>query len=482
MRTFWLLLLLLPVPTVRAELQLWMTKLMVNEAPRPLQPSQQSLTINFADVRENDLVDVTFELRNPAGPTTSIANLNVIPKPGACGQSGSTSNPAFFLLTSPTNPPGTLNAGGTYTFEVRYLPPKPQCYEAYLVVANLTFTLRGSASGRTVMFEIDTLGQRQIINGSTSDFGDVRLGEGYIKSYRIVNNTGQPVEIAPPVLGGETSSWTLLQAPESNRTVPVDGLYEFKTEFRPKREGLINGTLTVDGRVIHLVGKGLPGTVPDFQLIPSASDVDSASQAEVRIELAGSTAQAVSGTLNLVFEKDVGEMPDDTSIRFIENSSRSLPFTVPAGGKKAQFGGGTSEVAHFQTGTASGKIRLVATLGQWEHSAQINIRSDAPKLLAGNLSRATGTLTVVVSGFDNTRSASTAVFRFFDANSQIIGSTSGIEVTVGDVFGAFFRGATTGGLFSMRAAFPIQGDISVIDRVEVMLRNKLGPSLSYVAR
>ena len=107
MRTFWLLLLLLPVPTVRAELQLWMTKLMVNEAPRPLQPSQQSLTINFADVRENDLVDVTFELRNPAGPTTSIANLNVIPKPGACGQSGSTSNPAFFLLTSPTNPPGT---------------------------------------------------------------------------------------------------------------------------------------------------------------------------------------------------------------------------------------------------------------------------------------------------------------------------------------------------------------------------------------
>jgi hypothetical protein len=378
--------------------------------------------------------------------------------------------------------PGTLAGGAKYTFEIRFLPPKPQAYEAILVIDNRVFTLRGSASGRTVMYEIDTLGQRQIINGSTSDFGNVRMGESYIKNYRIVNSTGAPVIVAPPFLDGETSSWSLVQAPESNRTVPADGFYEFKGEFRPTRTGLINATLTVDGRTIKLVGNGLNGIVPDFRLLPSAMDVDSASQADVGIELAAASAQAVSGTLTLVFEKDIGEMPDDANIRFIATNSRSIAFTVPVGSTKAQFAGGSNEAALFQTGTASGKIRLTATAGQWEHSAQLNIRSDAPKLVSGNLQRASGMVTVSVNGFDNTRSIALATFRFFDTTGQMIGSASGVEASVGDVFGTFFRSSGTGGLFAMRAAFPIQGDVSAIGRVDVQLRNKLGLSLTYTAR
>jgi hypothetical protein len=57
-----------------------------------------------------------------------------------------------------------------------------------------------------------------------------------------------------------------------------------------------------------------------------------------------------------------------------------------------------------------------------------------------------------------------------------------VEASVTDVFGAFFRVSGTGGLFAMRAAFPIQGDVGVIDRVEVQLRNKIGISLTYTAR
>lgn len=369
-----------------------------------------------------------------------------------------------------------------YTFEVRYLPPKPQVYEAILVVDNMVFTLRGSASGRTVMLEMDTLGQRQLINGSTSDFGNVRLGESYIKSYRIVNGTGAPLIIAPPALQGETASFFLLQTPESNRTVPPDGLYEFKAEFRPARTGLINATLSVDGRAIKLVGNGLEGVVPDFRLLPSAADVESASQADARIELASAAAQPVNGTLTLIFEGDVGGMPDDTNIRFIATGNRSIAFTVPAGATKAQFAGGSNEAARFQTGAASGKIRLVAKLGQWERSAQLNIRSDAPKLTSGSLQRGSGTLTVNVSGFDNMRTASTAVFFFFDTNGKQIGGASGIEATVGDVFGTFFRASTTGGVFQLRAEFPVQGDVSAIQSVQVALRNSLGLSQRVTAR
>ena len=235
------------------------------------------------------------------------------------------------------------------------------------------------------MLEMNTLEQRQLINGSTSDFGNVRLGESYIKSYRIVNRTDAPLMLAPPTLQGEIDSFFLLQAPESNRTVPPNGFYEFKAEFRPARTGLINATLTVDGRTIKLVSNGLEGEVPDFRLLPSAADVESVSQADARIEVVSAAAQALSGTLTLVFEGDVGGMPDDTNIRFIATGNRSIAFTVPAGSTRALFAGGSSDAARFQTGAASGKIRLVAKLGQWERSAQLNIRSDAPKLASGSL-------------------------------------------------------------------------------------------------
>jgi hypothetical protein len=137
-------------------------------------------------------------------------------------------------------------------------------------------------------------------------------------------------------------------------------------------------------------------------------------------------------------------------------------------------------VARFQTGTASGKIRLVAKLAQWEHSAQLDIRSDAPRFTDGNVQRGNGSLSVQLTGFDNTRSASSIEFRFFDASSQAIGDTGGVQASVGDVFSAFFRLSERGGQFTLRAQFPIEGDTNAIRRVEVILRNRLGPSLVRV--
>lgn len=491
MRALWLLLLLMPVPALRAELQLWLVGATTDpETWSPVPGFKQThlsngstLDVNtISPFRENDILDLRFELRKVGAGSEDISGLAVNGIQNPCGQSGWINGTAFQWMKDQQMLPGLLGSGGKYVFEVRFLPPKPQCYAAYLTVANLVFTLRGAASGRTTMYEIDTLGQRQLINGSTSDFGNIRQGESYIKSYRIVNSTGAPVVIAPPVLQGETTPWSLAEAPESDRTVPKDGFYEFKVEFRPSRTGLSNATLTVDGRTIKLVGNGLAGVMPDFRLLPSAMDVDSASQADARIELVSPAAQAVTGTLNLVFEGDEGGMPDDAKIQFIATGSRTISFRVPAGATKAQFAGGPNEAALFQTGASSGKIRLVATLGQWEHSAQLSIRSDAPKLVSGSLERAPGTLTVHVDGFDNTRSASMATFYFFDAGGKQIGSASGVEALVSDVFGAFFRASSTGGLFSMRAAFPVQGDVNAIQSVQVALKNKLGISQRVTAR
>ncbi|MCU0228228.1 MAG: hypothetical protein MUF01_11370 [Bryobacterales bacterium] len=463
--------------TLSGQIQLYLTRVVVNEAPVPTSPSLQGLQVVFPDIRENDLADLTFELRNPVGADTLITNLRVFPKTDQCGTAGGV---AFILMTDASNPPGVLRGGGVYSFQVRYLPPKPQCYEAYLSVAQQTYILRGTASGRTVMFEVDTLGQRQIINGSTSEFGNVRIGEAFTKSYRIVNNTGAGVVVAPPSLSNASGAYTLVDAPDSTRTVPNNSVYEFKVRFSPTRTGLIPASLSVDGRVINLIGEGLPGLVPNFTLQAPGTAVDSNTQAEASIALVSAATVEVSGTLELRFEKDLTDLPDDPAIRFVEGGARTLAFRVPAGSTQAVFGASGASVARFQTGTASGKIRLVAKLAQWEHSAQLDIRSDAPRFTDGNVQRGNGSLSVQLTGFDNTRSASSIEFRFFDASSQAIGDTGGVQASVGDVFSAFFRLSERGGQFTLRAQFPIEGDTNAIRRVEVILRNRLGPSLVRV--
>ncbi|MCZ2157624.1 MAG: hypothetical protein LC114_27630, partial [Bryobacterales bacterium] len=430
MRALWLLLLLIPSPLLRAELQLWLVGATENPttwAPvsgfqsREL-PNGETLDINelVRSFPDNYLLHLRFELRNPAGnpPTpVSIFRLQNTVSQGAF-------TPLWNML------PGMVASGGKYTFEIAFVPPKPQEYKAILAVDNLVYTLRASASARTVMYERDTLGERQLGNGSTSEFGKVVLGQSYVKSFKITNPPGaQTAIIAPPALDGEISIWTLRNVPTSNRTVPPNGVYEFDVEFHPVRAGLISASLSVDGRTIKLVGEGMAGEASDFHLLSTTTELDSDSEAEARIELVSPAARAMTGTLALIFERDTGgiELPEDTVIRFIENGARSLGFTIPAGDTKAQFGDRRVDAARFKTGTTSGKIRLVATLGPWEHDLQFSIRSDAPKLVSGGIERGLGKLEVSVRGFDNTRSATGAVFRFFDGNGQAIGETSGVE-------------------------------------------------------
>lgn len=460
-----------------AQIQLHLTRVVVNEAVVPTTPRLLGTVVDFPDIRENDLADLSFELRNPGGADTLITNLRVFPKTDVCGSSGGT---AFILMTEASTPPGTLRTNGTYAFQVRYLPPKPQCYEAYLAVAQQTYVLKGTAAGRTVMFEIDTLGQRQIINGSTSDFGNVRLGEAYTKSYRVVNNTGSSVTIAPPLISGGTGAYSLVDAPDGTRTVPHNAVLEFKVRFSPTRTGLIPASLSVDGRVINLIGEGLPGVIPNFTLQTPGSTLDSNTQAEAHIQLVSAATAEVNGTLELRFEKDIGDMPDDAAIRFIDSGTRTLAFRVAPGARDAVFLPSGASVARFQTGTSSGKIRLVGKLAQWEQSAQLDIRSEPPRLTDSSLQRAPGSLTVQLTGFDNTRSASSVEFRFFDANSQAIGDPGGLQAAVGDLYSAFFRASDRGGQFTLRAQFPVEGDANAIRRVEVILRNRLGASLVRV--
>jgi hypothetical protein len=457
-----------------AEIRLFLTRIVVNEQLVSSQSTLQGSVVTLPEVRRRDFTELTFDLRNLGNADIGISNLRVIPKTDVCGSEGGN---AFPWESSSTNPPGLLRPNNSYSFKLQYHPPKAQCYEAYLVAAQQTWILRGVVLERTVMFEIDTAGQRQIINGSPSDFGNVSIGEAYIKSYRIENNTGQTVTIDPASISDQSGSYTLLNAPQGPRTVTENDPYEFNVRFSPTRTGLIPARLSVDQRVINLIGEGLEGVIPNFTLQVPSGTLSSNTQAELRVQLASPAATALTGNLELRFEPDDTKFPDDAAVRFLDVPGRQLAFQVTAGSTNATFGGSGSEVARFSTGTAAGKIRLIATLGPWTQSALLDVLADAPRLTDGNLQRNAGSLALRVSGFDNTRSANSVEFRFFGLNGVPLGEPSSMVVPVSDLFSAFFGNSSQGGQFALNAQFPVDGDASAIRRVEVILRNRLGPSL-----
>lgn len=462
--------------SAHAQLQLYLTRTVVNEVVVPTTPALQGFTVDFPDIRENDMADLTFQIRNVGTSVEDITNLGQSRylNPGVCGSSGGL---AFYLMTDRNNPPGLIRPGQSYQFEVRYLPPKPQCYDAALGVGTNAYVLRGNAHGRTVMHQADSTGAWiQIGNGDQSYFGRKSIGTDSTINYRIVNNTGRGVVIAPPLIDGGSGAFTFVGAPETTRTIPDQSVLEFTVRFRPNHIGLTNATLNVDNRTIELVGEGLEAEVPNFTLESASALVDSNTQSHARVQIAAPAIRELSGTLSMRFEQDIGEMPDDGAIRFIASGTRSLTFRIPAGTTNAVFGAEGAATAIFATGTAAGKIRLVGAMQQWVHDSLVEIRSETPRLTDASMQAQSGSLVVRVSGFDNTRSASSMEFRFFDANNQVIGDASGLQATVSDLFSAFYRGSAQGGQFSLRATFPVDGDASAIRRVEVILRNRLGSS------
>jgi hypothetical protein len=80
-----------------------------------------------------------------------------------------------------------------------------------------------------------------------------------------------------------------------------------------------------------------------------------------------------------------------------------------------------------------------------------------------------------IAGFDNTRSTTEVAFTFFDTNGRAL-TTEPLRVKVGNAFREYFLHSELGGLFSLRAAFPVAGDVNRVGAAEVQFVNLTGPS------
>ena len=127
----------------------------------------------------------------------------------------------------------------------------------------------------------------------------------------------------------------------------------------------------------------------------------------------------------------------------------------------------------FQTGTTAGTLTFTAQLGGATDRQTVTIPAAPVGITATQAVRSPGSIEVRVTGFDNTRTVGALTFTFYDAAGSPV-APGAIRADATADFARYFQTSDLGGVFLLRALFPVTGDASGINTFEVQLTNSAG--------
>ncbi len=350
--------------------------------------------------------------------------------------------------------PRTLAPGGFGEVRVSFSPTSGGSFSGELRINDTVWTLTGSS---TVQAELESYdGQAWIVApaGGTIDFGRIAEGQEAEKWFRLTLPAA-----APPQLSG--AGFTLALFGEG-----------FRITCRPLAPGQITGSLLIGNRSWTLAAAGEQPAPPMPSLLPSVTSLESGAQHKVSVVLDSSAGAALTGTLRLDFEPENSGLGDDASTAFLPSMSRSIGFSVKQGGSQAEFAGG--QEALVQTGSTAGWIVLKILLGPHQIEQRIRVAPASVRFDSATAARSPNVAEIVLKGLDNTRTAKRIGFRFYRTGGTVAGA---FDIDLEQAFRDYYlANPNAGGVFQLRAQFPISGDASMLEGVDVTLTNQTGAS------
>lgn len=338
-------------------------------------------------------------------------------------------------------------------FTVRFLPEAAGSFSANLSAGASSVILRGSGlAAAAVVHDGQTLFQGGII-----DLGSVEVGSPAATTVLLQNRTSRPLTI--PSLSTDFAFANPVPLP-----VLLDPGAELALRLTaiPSAPGLRTGSLSVAGRSFQLRVTGTLPRLSEARITAETATVSSGQQVRLRIEFAEPAAALASGTLELEFTGD------DPAVRL--STGRLAPFSVPAGARLARFG--DSDDIVLQTGTVAGTIRLIVKTPGRQVQREFITQLQPVVIEEARVSREGSTLVVALSGFDNSRGASSLSFQFADKAGNPLGAA--FTVSPENEWRSYYQTNPLGGLFRLRAVFPVAGDASLVNSVTVAIANAVG--------
>ncbi len=405
--------------------------------------------MNIGSAAAGETLEVRFRARNTGPEAVSIQTLSA--------------KGTGFSLYGPPDLPNMIAPGNFLNIFVHFQPAIAGKANAVLTVNTITVTLIADGTSAPVV----QTGSVTVSNGSLIDWGPVERDTAHAQTITLRNLSSAAATVNRVEVQG--AAFRLGAAINTPVRVEVNQSLSFEIIFQPTVDGAQTGSLLVDERSYELRGSGLAPPLPEPRLVLDSTAAGSSRQLKLRVSLASASKSSASGTVQMQFKPAAG-LADDPTVHFLP-SARVQTITVKEGEQIARFG--SSDSVTFQTGTTAGQIVFTIQMGGYSSQATVTV---APSIVVLDMvlaTRESGRVVVQMVGYDNVRTADQLSFTFYDGAGRFLGPGA-IRVNAGNDFTKYFQTTAAGGAFNLVATFPVTGNVSTIDSVDVMVTNSVG--------
>ncbi|MBC7925383.1 MAG: choice-of-anchor D domain-containing protein [Bryobacteraceae bacterium] len=442
MRFVLLLALLLPA-IASAQLQLFL-------APTGGEEKLVNAIHDMGSVAVAESSSVRFRLRNQGQSAVTLTALY------AAGSG--------FNMTGAPTVPFLVAAGMNVDFTIRFSPPNAGSYSANLQVNGTGYILRGTGLGGATLRQ----GGQDLLPDSAIDFGRLERGTTSRIALTLFNTSSDSALVQSLVLTGSAFQMTPNQLSFPLQLNPGSSA-EFEIVFTPLASGIASGSLTIDRRVFRLTGTAFEPALPRPTITIETPAIRSSEQGRVSVRLVAPSKSFVKGALRLEL-RPAGTIRDNDAAAMFTSGSRTVAFDIAPGDEVIRFRGETSAI--FQAGTTAGTIVFVVEAGGWTEQQSVVVSPEPVRLTASSAVRSASGIDLMLTGFDNSRSLDDLSFTFYSNGQPLAGMP--VRIAAGADFGRWWTTSTLGGVFQVKAAFPISGDASKVTGVDVKVTNSVG--------
>ncbi len=402
-------------------------------------------SVNLGNAAARDSTEFRFRAVNAGAEAVALQTVAV--------------NGAGFSLGTPFLPV-TLGAGQAYEFSVRFAPTGEGSYSASLTVNSFTTLLRATAVPGPSLFL--TLGGQTTELTASSLQVNVAVGQSLTVAFSLGNPNAAPIVLNEISI---TGAGFAVDAPAAPVTIRPGETVPIPVRITAGAEGDTSGLLVIGPRRFNIIASVFRPQLAPPQIVLGNVLPRNGQQLKIRLQLDQPALGPGSGTLRATFTGAT----EDAAIVF-PNGTREVKFDVAAGSRDATFDGAIETV--LQTGTTVGTLRLDATTETGVTTWTYRFDRGAVVVDEAVARRNGSNLEIEITGFDNTREVGSLNFRFFDRAGAPLGGV--ITTTPADQFRTYFAQSNLGGVFKLRAVFPVTGDATIVGSVLIEIANQVG--------
>lgn len=409
--------------------------------PAPAGPS-----VNLGAAAIGDATDFRFRVLNTGPSQISVQTVSV-------SGAGFSLSAAFVPLT--------LAPAQSFDFSIRFSPAAEGSYSAALTVNAFSTLLRANAVPGPSLF-LTNASQTSELTASSLQV-NIASGQSLTLALSIGNPHPAPLVISEIAVSGagfvltEPPALPLTLAPGQSRPIPVT--------ITAAEPGESTALLTLGARRFAILAVIFRPQLAPPSILSGPTLPRNGQQLKIRLQLPQPALGPGSGILRASFSG----VADDPAIVF-PDGTREIKFDVAAGSRDATFGGAAETV--IQTGTTAGILRLDAVTETGTVTETYRFDRSAVVVDEAVARRNGSALEIDITGFDNVRDTGSLNFRFFDRAGNPLGGV--ITASAADQFKTYFAQTTLGGVFRLRASFPVTGDATIVGSALVEIANSVG--------